>query len=167
LGVWVPGEGIERKRRLLAERTNEDIVAILDDLPGIPEVDDGDPYWDDASHLEAVELLLALADEVGERRLTESITGLFVRAALGDVFGAMQGIRHGPEKAVAPDFGRLAVILRPLAQHERAGCRRWSIRELGILRDRAASDVLKASLDDPVEEVRREARRSLQMLEQG
>ena len=54
--------------------------------------------------------------------------------------------------------------MRPLAQHERAGCRRWAVRELGVLRDPSAFDDLLACLDDAEEQVREEACMSLVMV---
>jgi hypothetical protein len=47
----------------------------------------------------------------------------------------MQGLRHGPERAVAPDWQLLTSIMRPMTRDQRAGCRRWAVRELGIFRD--------------------------------
>jgi HEAT repeat protein len=130
----------------------------------LPDGAESDPVWDDDANLQRVELLIALADEVGDRRLVVGIAPLFERAALGDVFEMMQGIRHGPERAVEPDWGVLTAIMRPLAQHERAGCRRWAVRELGVLRDPAAFDDLVARLEDTEEQVRAEACMSLVMM---
>lgn len=53
--------------------------------------------------------------------------------------------------------------MRPLTRHERAGCRRWSVRELGILRDPAVVRDVIAALDDPEPLVRSEAAMSLGM----
>ena len=130
----------------------------------LPDGSESDPVWDDDANLQRVELLIALADEVGDRRLVAGIAPLFERAALGDVFEMMQGIRHGAERAVEPAWGLLTAIMRPLAQHKRAGCRRWAVRELGVLRDSSALDDLVASLEDAEEQVRAEACMSLVML---
>jgi hypothetical protein len=54
--------------------------------------------------------------------------------------------------------------MRPLTCHHRAGCRRWAVRELGILRD--PHDLLSALADEqPL--VRSEACTSLSMLGQA
>jgi hypothetical protein len=55
-------------------------------------------------------------------------------------------------------------IMRPLTRHQRAGCRRWAVRELGILRDPLALDDLISVLGDDQPLVRAEARFSLGML---
>jgi HEAT repeat protein len=78
-----------------------------------------------------------------------------------------QGIHHGPEKAAAPDWHALADIMRPLARDHRAGCRRWAVRELGILRDPRALDELISALEDEQPLVRSEACTSLSMLGQA
>lgn len=92
------------------------------------------------------------------------IAPVFERAALGDAWEMMQPIRHGPERAVAPDWSRLTAIMRPLVGHHRAGCRRWAVRELGILRDPAGLPELIGALKDPQDLVRAEACMSLGML---
>jgi HEAT repeat protein len=76
----------------------------------------------------------------------------------------MQSVRHGPERAAGP--AALAALLEPLAGHPRAGTRLWSVRELGILRQRSSLESLIDALDDGDEQVRVEARRSLEMLAQ-
>jgi HEAT repeat protein len=76
----------------------------------------------------------------------------------------MQGIRHGPERAAAPDWQALADIMRPLARDPQAGCRRWAVRELGILRDPRTVDELISALEDEQPLVRSEACTSLSML---
>ena len=120
-----------------------------------------DATWDRA------EFLLAAADAIGERKLLRAIAPLFQQAALGDGYEMMQGLRHGPERAVAPDWEALARIMRPLTRHHRAGCRRWAVRELGILRDPQALDDLMSALGDEQPLVRSEACISLSMAGQA
>jgi HEAT repeat protein len=79
----------------------------------------------------------------------------------------MRGLRHGPERAAAPDWPALTAIMRPLTRDHQAGCRRWAVRELGILRDPDALDDLLAAVQDPEPLVRSEARASLGMLGQA
>jgi HEAT repeat protein len=76
----------------------------------------------------------------------------------------MQAVRHGPERAAGA--AALAALLEPLASHPRAGTRQWSVRELGILRQRSSLQPLLDALEDDDEQVRVEARRSLEMLAQ-
>ena len=96
-----------------------------------------------------------------------AIAPLFQRAALGDAYEMMQNLRHGPERAAAPDWQALTSIMRPLTRHHQAGCRRWAVRELGILRDRQALDDLMSALGDEQPLVRSEACASLSMLGQA
>jgi hypothetical protein len=103
------------------------------------------------------------SDEIGERRLLRAIAPLFQRAVLGDAYEMMQNLRHGPERAAAPDWQALTSIMRLLTRHHRAGCRRWAARELGILRDSQALDDLVAALGDEQPLVRSEACTSLEM----
>jgi HEAT repeat protein len=78
-----------------------------------------------------------------------------------------QGFRHDPEQAAAPDWHVLTSIMRPLTHDQRAGCRRWAVRELGILRDPQALDDLVSALGDEEPLVRSEACTSLGMLGQA
>jgi hypothetical protein len=160
-----PWDRITAHRASFVGRSDSEIVAGIRSLEPLPDADESDPVWDDAN-LQRVEFLIALAYEVGDRRLTAGIAPLYERAALGDVFDMMQGIRHGPERAVEPELSRLTAIMRPLAKHERAGCRRWAVRELGILRDPSAFGDLLVALDDAEEKVRAEACMSLVMMRQ-
>ncbi|MGH3159224.1 MAG: HEAT repeat domain-containing protein [Streptosporangiaceae bacterium] len=57
--------------------------------------------------------------------------------------------------------------MRPLTRHQRAGCRRWAVRELGILRDPQGPDELVSALNDEEPLVRSEACMSLGMLSQA
>jgi HEAT repeat protein len=76
----------------------------------------------------------------------------------------MQWVRYGPERAAGA--AALAALLEPLASHPGAGTRQWSVRELGILRQRSSLQPLIDVLDDDDEQVRVEARGSLEMLAQ-
>ena len=110
------------------------------------------------------EFLRAAADAIGDRRLVRAIGPLFQRAALGDGYEMMQGLRHGDERAVAQSWSLLAGIMRPLTRDRHGGCRRWAVRELGILRDPRALDELAEALSDVQPLVRCEACMSLGML---
>jgi hypothetical protein len=76
----------------------------------------------------------------------------------------MPSVRHGSEWAAGA--AALAALLEPLASHPRAGTRQWSVRELGILRQWSSLGSLIDAFDDGHEQVRVEARRSLEMLAQ-
>lgn len=163
---WTPAVGINRHAERLRSLTDDDLIDLLESMDPLPDADDLDPTWDEVA-FDEVELLIAAADAIGERRLVRAIAPLYERAALGDVFDMMQGIRHGPEKAIAPDWAQLTAIMRPLSRHPRAGCRRWAVRELGILRDPAALAELLAALTDREPLVRTEACTSLAMVGEG
>lgn len=152
-------------QRAIEALSDDELIARIRECAPLPDADDDDPAWLEDTTWDRARFLLAAADQVGERRLARGIAPLFERAALGDAFEMMRGLRHGPERAVAPDYGLLIDILRPLTRHERAGCRRWAVRELGILRDPRAVDDLRAALDDDEPLVRAEARESLAMLD--
>ena len=144
-------------RLALAHLSDDEFMAVLTSTRPLPDVDDDDPAWEDAENFERAELLLAIADGIGERRLVRAIGPLYERAALGDVFEVLRGLRHGPERAVAPTYGILTGIMRPLSHHARAGTRRWAVQELAILRDPAGLPDLLGAVDDPVAAVRAEA----------
>lgn len=160
----VPAEGIGRHKADFTRLSDEEFIELLRELPPLPQVPDGDPIWTDDATWDAVERLLAFADEIGNRRLASAIRPLYELASLGDAFEMMQAIRHGPERAVAPDWGVLIEIMKPLVRHPRAGCRRWAIRELGLLRDVGTIPLLMAALSDDEAWVRQEVCMSLQMV---
>lgn len=161
-----PGEGIRRHGQVIERLSDDELVERLENLTPLPDADDDDPAWFDDATWDRAEFLLAVADAIGERGLLAAIGPLFQRAALGDGYEMMQGLRHGPERAVAGDWAALATIMRPLTRDQRSGCRRWAVRELGILRDPRAFDDLAAALANPQPLVRREACMSLRMLSQ-
>jgi hypothetical protein len=157
-----PAEGIERHR---AELRVLDEDALLSAVCAIPALADSDSLswereesWDDAYRL------LAAADVIGERGWVRAVVPVFERVARGDLYETMQWVRHGPERAAGA--AALAALLEPLASHPRAGTRQWSVRELGILRQRSSLQPLIDVLDDDDEQVRIEARGSLEMLAQ-
>lgn len=162
-----PADGIARHRRAIKALSDDELVARLGELDPLPDADDNDPAWLNDATWERAEFLLAAAEAIGDRRLARAITPLFQRAALGDGYEMMQGLRHGPERAVSPDWQLLAGIMRPLTRDQRAGCRRWAVRELGILRDMQALDDLLSALADAEPLVRSEACTSLGMLSQA
>jgi hypothetical protein len=155
--------GVARYRLTIDKLSDARFMSLLEDLRPLPDTDD-DPRWQDDLTWDGLELLLACADSVGDRRLIEAIAPVFRAASLGGAFGHMQGIRHGPERAVDPDWRALAQVMRTLTHDPRAGCRRWSVRELGILRYKESLDDLVAALRDPEPTVRCEACCSLSAL---
>jgi HEAT repeat protein len=157
-----PAVRIERHRTQLRGLGEEEFLAAIRSIPALADSDsaiwDQEEPWDDAYRL------LAAADVIGERGWARSVVPVFERAARGDLYEMMQDIRHGPERAAGA--AELAALLEPLTRHERAGTRQWSVRELGILRQQSSLQPLVDALRDDDEEVRREARTSLEMLGQ-
>jgi HEAT repeat protein len=162
-----PAAGIRRHRQVIEPLSDDELIARIESLEPLPDAHDGDPAWLEDATWDRAEFMLAAADAIGERRLVRAIAPLFQLAALGDGYEMMQGLRHGPERAAAPDSQVLTSIMRPLTHHERAGCRRWAVRELGILRDPLALDDLVSALGDQQPLVRCEACMSLGMLAQA
>lgn len=162
-----PANGIRRHRQAIEPLSDDELIARIEDTEPLPDADDDDPAWLEDATWDRAEFLLATADAIGERRLLRAIAPLFQRAALGDAYEMMRGLRHGPERAAAPDWQALTSIMRPLTRHHRAGCRRWAVRELGILRDPQALDDLMSALGDEQPLVRSEACASLSMLGQA
>jgi hypothetical protein len=162
--VEEPSAAIERHGAELRALSEEAFLAELDRLPALADEDD-DAVWDQEGSWDAVYRLLAAAKVIGERGWVKAIVPLFERAAKGDLYGTMLDIRHGPERAIS-DSAEFAAMLEPLTKHPRAGTRRWSVRELGILRQRSSLQPLVDALADEDDEVREEARQSLEMLAQ-
>lgn len=162
-----PADGIRRHRQAIDLLPDDELIARIEGTEPLPEAGDDDPAWLEDSTWERAEFLIAAADAIGERRLLRAIAPLFRRAALGDANEMMQGLRHGPEQAAAPDWPALTAIMRPLTRDHRAGCRRWAVRELGILRDPQALGDLLSALADEQPLVRSEACMSLSMLGQA
>jgi HEAT repeats len=162
LGHDSPAHWIERHRAELRALDEDGFLAAVRAIPALADSDS--PSWDQEEGWDHAYRLLAAADVIGERGWVKAVVPIFEQAARGDLFEAMQAIRHGPERAVGA--AQLAALLEPLTTHPRAGTRQWSVRELGILRQRSSLQPLVAALDDEDEEVRVEASRSLKMLAQ-
>jgi hypothetical protein len=159
-----PAEGIRLHSERLKALTDAEFIEKLRSTEPLPQGGDDDPAWEDDRVWDRAEFVIAAADELGERRLVEAIAPLFALAALGDTYEMMPGIRHGPEAAVRPDWHRLTPIMLELVHHSRPGCRRWAVRELGLLRDPMAVPSLLNLCDDPEAEVRYEVCTSLSMI---
>jgi hypothetical protein len=157
-----PAVRIEQHRTQLRGLDEEEFLGAIRSIPALADSDSA--IWDQAEPWEDAYRLLAAADVIGERGWIRGVVPVFERAARGDLYEMMQDIRHGPERAT--EVADLAALLEPLTRHERAGTRQWSVRELGILRQRSSLQPLVDALRDDDEEVRREARTSLEMLGQ-
>jgi hypothetical protein len=162
-----PAHGIHRHRLAIAPLSDDELIARIEGIEPLPDADDDDPAWLEQATWDRAEFLLAAADAIGERRLLHAIAPLFQKASLGDAHEMMRGLRHGPEQAAAPNWQALTNIMRPLTRHHRAGCRRWAVHELGILRDPQALDDLVSALGDDQPLVRSEACTSLRALGQA
>ena len=157
-----PAEGIERHRAELRVLDEDAFLAAVRAIPALADSDS--PSWEQEASWDDAYRLLAAADVIGERGWVRAVVPVFERVARGDLYESMQSVRHGPERAVGA--AALAALLEPLASHPRAGTRQWSVRELGILRQRSSLQPLIDALDDDDEQVRVEARLSLEMLAQ-
>jgi hypothetical protein len=157
-----PAEGIERHRAELPVLDEDAFLAAVRAIPALADRDA--PSWKQEASWEDAYRLLAAADVVGERGWVRAVVPVFERVARADLYGAMRSVRHGPERAAGA--AALAALLEPLASHPRAGTRRWSLRELGGLRQRSSLQPLTGALDDGDERVGVEARRSLEVLAQ-
>ena len=162
MGQESPAHWIERHRAELRVLDEDGFLAAVRAIPALADSDS--PSWEQEEPWDDAYRLLAAADVIGERGWIKAIVPVFERAARGDLYETMQWLRHGPERA-AP-AGQLAALLEPLASHPRAGTRQWSVRELGILRQRSSLQPLIDALDDDDEQVRAETRCSLEMLAQ-
>jgi HEAT repeat protein len=162
-----PADGIRRHGRAIELLSDDELIASIESTEPLPDANDDDPVWLEDATWDRAEFLLAAAEATGERKLLRAVAPLFQRAALGDAYEMMQNLRHGPERAAAPNWQALTGIMRPLTRHHRAGCRRWAVRELGILRDPQALDDLMSALADDQPLVRSEACASLSALGQA
>jgi hypothetical protein len=153
----------ETEDQLLAEMTSWE-----------PLPDEADPRWEAVSpgsdELWAnSERLLAAAKASGDHGWLRVAVRVFEHAADWDLHGAMQSIRHGPERAfiaVPAGIGTFARELEALSQHARAGTRLWAVRELGILRQLSSLPYLLYRLEDQHPAVASQAVDSLHMLAQ-
>jgi hypothetical protein len=160
-------------------QTEDELLADLHSWSPLP--DEADPRWHaltpdgDALTPEgdalwtAAQRLLDAADAAGERGWLRVAVRVFEHAADWDLHDMMQGIRHGPERAflAVPDgTPRFAHELEALSHHPRSGTRLWTVRELGILRQRSSLGFLLERIDDPHPAVAQEALTSLEMLAQ-
>jgi hypothetical protein len=151
----------------LRKLSDADFLAALRQLEPLPDVDDDDSAWDHFPPFDRGEWLVAFSEQLAERQLVAAIPLVFERASLGSAYGMMLSIRHGPERAVGSNDQALTDLMVPLVGHARAGARRWSIAELGTLRDISALQaLLAAAASDPHPLVREEACASLGMLSQ-
>ena len=136
-----------------------DEAAFLEAVLAIqPLADSDDDVWDDDAAWETVHRLMAAARVVGERGWRSAVGPLYERAALGDLYEVMRNLRHGPEQAFAGDVDAFAAVLEPLTAYPRAGTRQWAVHELGILRAYRSFPFLLRARDDPVPDVRADAR---------
>jgi len=144
-----------------------DAMAAWEPLP-----DQRDPRWDsqsdDGGVWAAADRLREAADASGDNQWHEAAIAVFEHASDWDLHGAMQGIRHGPERAFSGPEGEreFATRLEPVTQHARAGTRLWVARELGILRQLSSLPSLVRLLGDPHRSVAEQARTSIEMLAQ-
>lgn len=153
----------------MAWTSEQELLTAMDKW--IPLPNEGDSRWDrDDDAWADADRLIAAADAAGTHMWREVAVRVFEHAADWDLNGMMQSIRHGPERAFAPDdagSAEFAARLEPLAVHERTGTRLWVVRELGILRQLSSLPVLVECARDPRTRVAKEAMASIGMLGQN
>jgi HEAT repeat protein len=157
-----PAEGSKRHQAELRVLDEDAFLAAVRAIPALADSDS--PSWEQEGSWDNAYRLLAAADVIGERGWVRAVVPVFERVARGDLYETMPSVRHGPERAAGA--AALAALLEPLASHPRAGTGQWSVRELGILRQRSSLQPLIDALDDDDEQVRVQARCSLEMLAQ-
>ena len=139
------------------------IVEELVTLAVLPDEDD--PAWDDErTWREHADLYVALADVAAARRLRPALRLLLERASYGDPGEMMRGLRHSLEEIVAPDWQVLTDACMEATTYPQRGARLWAVSELGVLRDARALQTLIDALNDPADEVRLMACKSLKMV---
>lgn len=111
-----PADGIRRHLEVIGPLSDDELIARIKGLEPLPDAGDDDPAWLEDAAWDRAEFLLAAAEAIGQRRLVQAIAPLFQRAALGDACEMMPVFRHGPERAVAPDWQLLASIMHPLVR---------------------------------------------------
>lgn len=146
--------------------SDEEILSELAALPVLPDEDDlmNQKDWDN-NDWDNVFLFLALADQAAVRRLRPALALLLERASYGDPGETMRGLRHSLEAIVDPEWDVLTDVCMAVAIYPQRGARLWAIDELGRLRDERARPVLMNALNDPEEEIRKTAQRSIEMLD--
>jgi hypothetical protein len=149
-----------------APTSEQELLAEMDSWTPLP--DEVDRLWDGDEPWQDFERLLAAADASGTHQWQDVAIRVFEFAADWDLHGAMQGIRHGPERAFSYANGdqELANRLEPLTEHARPGTRYWVARELGILRQLSSLPHLVALTGDPRPDVAECALDSIAMLGQ-
>ena len=111
--------------------SEEHLLAEMETWEPLPDQTDG--RWDaekpESDQLWAdVDRVLAAADAAGEHGWLRVAVRVFEHATDWDLHGAMQSIRHGPERAylAVPDGIKLfAERLEALSRSQRAGTRMW------------------------------------------
>lgn len=111
-------------------------------------------------------LFVALAEQVGERRLAQGIGLLLDKACFGDPGEMMRGLRHALEAACDSNWSLLADTCASRAGSARPGTRLWAMAEIAILRDPVLVGVIRGRLADVEPDVRNEAIRAASMLAQ-
>jgi len=159
--MTTPFDRIDRHKADRVATADQDLLAELVRLQPLPDEDD-DGWCTDAPWAR-LELLVALADLLGDRRLDAGIGLVLDRLPLGDPGEVCRGFRHSFEHACTPDWSRLASICVARCASERAGTRYWALHQLGILREAAALADVLARFDDPVPDVAAAAFRAAAM----
>jgi hypothetical protein len=148
---------VERRRLEMHALSEQELHDRLSALPPLPDSGASDPGWNLEASWEALCWLLALSDEAGQRRLPGLAFDLVGHAPLDDPWDLTDSLRRGVE-ASFPDRHALSEAMATLAHNDRAGARRWAVRELGLLAEQDRSPYLvQLAKEDAVAEIRAEA----------
>lgn len=123
-------------------------LASLDPLP-----DESDPGWHEEPFelFDEAGLFVALADQVGERRLTPGIGLLLDKACFGDPGEMMRGLRHALEAACDGNWSLLAETCAGRAGSVRPapGCGRWPRLRFSAIRFSSKSFEVDSLMSSP------------------
>jgi hypothetical protein len=148
--------------------SDDEILAELSSLPALPPEYlylEGDwygpdnPAWDDPKILKQMDIYLASAKLVEERKIKRGVLLLLERASYGDFGETMRGLRHYLERAYDPDWTALADVCIEAAKSAQPGSRLWAIHLLGylnhsVLKEVRGLPILLEALYDPAKLVR-------------
>jgi hypothetical protein len=122
--------------------TDDELLATLAALP--PLADDKHQCWMDESYWNDIAYpYLACAELAGERRLRAAIPLVLARAAYGDAFGTMAGLRHSAERAFSLDLRALADVCLAAIDTGRPGTVLWAVHQLLVIADPRSRPVLQ------------------------
>jgi hypothetical protein len=162
----------EKARRTTA--TDGEILAELAALP--PVIDEADPAWTSGSYWtsdawKAASVFEALSDIATSRQLKAAVAPIFEKMCLGNPRGLMSGMHYNLAHIAGDDWKFLQEAAYHAAQSQRAGTRRWAVKELGwgVINSYdypPARQVFQAFVASGPEELRFEAQGALDLMDE-